>query len=147
MSGPPSPSPTTGQTSGPAEDQASADSPSSAGTAIRVLVAGRTFTAELYDNPTARDLVARLPVTLTMDDLGGVEKTGRLPFPLTTDGVPPGADPEVDEIGYYAPGRDLVLYYGDAGSFTGVIRIGRFEDSIGDIGDLPDGVTVTVERA
>ena len=69
-----------------------------------------------------------------------------LPFVLTTDGVPPGADPEVDELGYYAPGRDLVLYYGDVGYFNGIIRIGRFEDSIGGIGDLPDGLAVTLER-
>jgi hypothetical protein len=36
----------------------------------------------------------------------------------------------VDELGYYAPGQDLVLYYGDVGYFNGIIRIGRFEDSI-----------------
>lgn len=116
-------------------------------TAVRVLVGGRAFAAELYDNPTARNLAGRLPVTLAVDDLNGVEKTGRLPFALTTDGVPAGADPEVQEIGYYAPEQDLVLYYGDVGYFNGIIRIGRFSSSIGSIGDLPDGLTVTVERA
>jgi hypothetical protein len=43
--------------------------------------------------------------------------------------------------------RVLVLYYGDVGYFTGIIRIGRFEDSIAGIGDQPDGLTVTLERA
>ena len=113
---------------------------------MRVLVGDQAFTAELYDNPTARDLADHLPVTLTMDDLHGTEKTGRLPFALTTDGVPRGSDPGVDEIGYYAPGQDLVLYYGDVGYFNGIIRIGRFEDSIATIRDRPDGLTVTVER-
>ncbi len=113
---------------------------------VRVLVGDRAFTAELYDNPTARDLADRLPVTLTVDDLHGTEKTGRLPFALTTDGVPRGSDPEVGELGYYAPGQDLVLYHGDVGSFDGIIRIGRFEDSIASIGDRPDGLRVTVER-
>ena len=76
-----------------------------------------------------------------MDDLHGLEKTGRLPRALTTDGVPPGSDPEPNEIGYYAPGHDLVLYYGDVGYYNGIIRIGRFDDSIDAIADQPDGVT------
>jgi hypothetical protein len=124
-----------------------ADPPTAGVTAVRVLVGGQAFTAELYDNPTAHDLAARLPVTLTVDDLNGVEKTGRLPFALTTNGVPRGADPEVDEIGYYAPGQDLVLYYGDVGYFNGIIRIGRFQDSIESIGDRPDGLAVTLQGA
>lgn len=53
----------------------------------------------------------------------------------------------MDGLGYYSPGRNLVQYYGDVGYFTGIIRSGRFEDSIHGIGDLPDGLTVTVERA
>ena len=70
---------------------AATETPATGVTAVRVLVGGQAFTAELYDNPTARDLAQRLPVTLTVNDLNGVEKTGRLPFPLTTDGVPDGS--------------------------------------------------------
>lgn len=114
---------------------------------VRVLVGDQAFAAELYDNPTAHDLADHLPLTLTVDDLHGTEKTGRLPFALTTDGVPRGSDPEVDELGYYAPGQDLVLYYGDVGYFNGIVRIGRFEDTIESIGELGDGLTVTLERA
>ncbi len=107
----------------------------------------RVFSAELYDNPTARDLADQLPLTITVDDLHGLEKTGRLPRALTTDGVPAGSDPDVDEIGYYAPGRNLVLYYGDVGYYTGIVRIGRFDSPVDSIAGLPDGVSVTVERA
>ena len=120
---------------------------SAAAVRVRVLVGGQVFAAELYDNPTARDLADRLPVELTVNDLHGTEKTGRLPFALTTDGVPRGSDPEVDEIGYYAPGQDLVLYHGDVGYFDGIVRIGRFEGSIASIGELPDGLAVTLDRA
>ena len=122
--------------------------PSASGvTPIRVTVGDQTFTAELYDNPTAHDLADQLPLTLTMNDLNRLEKTGPLPRALTTDGVPRGSDPDINEIGYYAPGRDLVLYYGDVGYYTGIIRIGRFDEAIGTIADAPDGVRVTVERA
>ena len=120
---------------------------SSGVTPIRITVGDQTFTAELYDNPPARDLADQLPLTITMDDLNRLEKTGPLPRALTTDGVPAGSDPEINEIGYYAPGRDLVLYYGDVGYYNGIIRIGRFDDAIDAIADQPDGVSVTVERA
>ena len=116
-------------------------------TPVRITVGGRTFDAELYDNPTAHDLADQLPVTVTMDDLHGSEKTGALPRALTTDGVPRGSDPDVNEIGYYAPGRDLVLYYGDVGYFNGIVRIGRFNVDIDNLADQPDGLNVIVERA
>ena len=82
-----------------------------------------------------------------MDDHNRLEKTGPLPRALTTDGAPAAAAPDANQIGYYAPRRDLVLYYGDTGYFDGIIRIGRFDDAIGSIADQPDGLTVTVERA
>ena len=143
--------PSTAGSSDPGTGEADSSTPTvrpSAGTTpIRVAVGGQTFTAELYDNPTAHDLVEQLPLTLAMDDHNGLEKTGRLPRPMTTDGVPRGSDPGPNEIGYYAPGQDLVLYYGDVGYYTGIVRIGRFGTSIDAIADQPDGVTVTVERA
>ena len=120
--------------------------PSSGITPVKVTVGDQSFTAELYDNPTAHDLADQLPLTLTMNDLNGLEKTGPLPRALTTDGVPRGSDPEPNEIGYYSPGHDLVLYYGDVGYYDGIIRIGRFHNAIDRIADQPDGTTVTVER-
>jgi hypothetical protein len=143
----PTPSKASPEVSVGAPDTADPATPRVSGTTrVRVRVGDRVFRAELYDNPTARDLADQLPLTITMDDLNRLEKTGPLPRALTTDGVPAGSDPEVDEIGYYAPGRDLVLYYGDVGYYHGIIRIGRFQDSIDLIADEPDGVSVTVER-
>jgi hypothetical protein len=52
---------------------------------------------------------------LPFRDLNRVEKIAKLARPLTTDGVPEGGDPEIADIGYYAPSQDLVLYYGDVG--------------------------------
>ena len=148
--GTPSPRPTSPSPSSTAlPDQATSPAtPAASGvTPIRVTVGDQVFPAELYDNPTARNLADQLPLTVTVDDLHGLEKTGRLPRALTTDGVPAGSDPEINEIGYYAPGRNLVLYYGDVGYYTGIIRIGRFEDTIATIAEEADGVTVAVERA
>ena len=82
-----------------------------------------------------------------MSDHGGVEKTGRLPAPLALDGQPDGADPDVGDLGYYAPGQDLVLYYGDQSYFDGIVVLGRLDGDAADrIAALDGTVTVTVER-
>ena len=94
-------------------------------TTIRITVGGETVTGELNDNPTAQDLARQLPLTITLDDFNGVEKVGELPRPLTMDGVPAGADPDINDIGYYRPSNGLVFYYGDVGYFNGIVRIGR----------------------
>jgi hypothetical protein len=84
---------------------------------------------------------------LTFRDLNQVEKVARLPLPLTTEGVPDGDDPEIADIGYYAPSEDLVLYYGDVGYWNGIVRIGQFDsEQIDFVGRQADGFTVTIER-
>ncbi len=80
---------------------------------IQLIIGELRLDATLSESAAARDLVAQLPVTIDMTDHGGVEKTGPLPSSLSLDGQPDGADPGVGDLGYYAPGNDLVLYYGD----------------------------------
>jgi hypothetical protein len=94
-------------------------------TTLRITVAGQTVTAELNDTPTAKDLARQLPLTITLGDFNNVEKVGELPRPLTMDGVPAGADPDINDIGYYAPSNGLVFYYGNVGYFNGIVRLGR----------------------
>ena len=112
---------------------------------IQIIIADQTFGASLDDSAAARDLAAQLPLTIDMVDHGGVEKTGPLPSPLSTDGEPEGADPDVGAVGYYAPGNDLVLYYGDQSYFPGILVLGRLDgDAASRIADLDGTVTATV---
>lgn len=115
--------------------------------AITLTIGGRAYQATLADNPTARDLAAQLPLTLTFADYNRVEKIATLPRPLSTRGVPGGADPEVNDIGYYAPTGDLVLYYGDVGYWNGIVRLGVLPDGMPEIARQPDGFTATFSRA
>lgn len=113
---------------------------------IQITIGDQQLGATLEDSAAARDLAAQLPVTVDMVDHGGVEKTGPLPSPLSTDGQPEGADPEVGDVGYYAPGNDLVLYYGDQSYFAGIVVLGRLDgDAASRIADLDGPVTATVE--
>ena len=72
-------------------------------TTIRITVDDQVITAQLADNPTAQDLAAQLPLTLNIRDFNRLEKVAKLPRPLTMEGVPAGDDPEINDLGYYAP--------------------------------------------
>jgi hypothetical protein len=113
---------------------------------LQITIGGQRFGATLRESAAARDLIAQLPVTVDMVDHGGVEKTGPLPSPLSLDGQPDGADPDVGDLGYYAPGKDLVLYYGDQSYFPGIVVLGRLDgDAAQRISELDGPVTARVE--
>ena len=153
----PSPTPTAGGSSAPtaatAPPAAAAPTAPSAGarstregSTLRITIGGETLRATLADSAAARDLVAQLPVTIDMVEHGGVEKTGRLPEPLSLDGQPAEADPDVGDLGYYAPGQDLVLYHGNQSSYPGIVVLGRLEDdAAARVAGLERAVTATVE--
>ena len=50
------------------------------------------------------------------------------------------------DLGYYAPGNDLVLYYGDQSYFPGIVILGRLDgDAAQRISELDGPVTARVE--
>ena len=115
-------------------------------TTLGATTTARTRTTTTAPGAATRDLAAQLPLTLDMRDHGGVEKTGPLPAPLSLDGQPEGADPDVGDVGYYAPGHDLVLYHGDQSWFPGIVVLGRMEGGAAErLAALPASVTATVE--
>jgi hypothetical protein len=132
------PSPTSGQPSDQASDQ---EDPVN----IQITIEQK-FDATLTDTAAARDLVAQLPVTLDIVDHGGLEKTGPLPGPLSLEGQPQGADPDPGDLGYYAPGNDLVLYYGDQSYSPGIVILGRLDsDAAEQIAGMDGPVTATAQ--
>ena len=77
-----------------------------------------------------------------------MEKTGRLPRSLSVEGQPAGADPDPADVGYYAPGNDLVFYYGDAPYYPGIVILGRMERQAAErIGDMPGTIIATVSSS
>jgi hypothetical protein len=113
---------------------------------IRLTIGDRRFQATLADSAASRDLVAQLPLTLKMVDHGSVEKTGALPAPLSLDSQPDGADPDVGDVGYYAPGNDFVLYYGDQSYYDGIVILGRLDDDAAQsIASMNGSITATIE--
>ncbi len=112
---------------------------------LRLIIGDQHFQAAHTPSAAARDLIAQLPLTIAMTDHGGVEKTGPLPSPLSLDDQPPGADPAVGDLGYYAPGNDLVLYYGAQSYHDGIVILGRLQsDAAERIAALDGSIEVRV---
>ena len=59
-------------------------------TKMKIKIGSRTFTATLFDNPTATKLKAMLPLTLDMSELNGNEKYFHFSINLPTDASNPG---------------------------------------------------------
>ena len=116
-------------------------------TLIRVIIGDTVLTGRLWDNATARDLIAQLPLTLTFRDFNGVEKIAQLPRKLSMDGVPAGDDPFPRDIGYYNPSGDLVFYYDDVSYFNGIVRLGQFDGSMDAIVSQTGNFTARIELA
>jgi hypothetical protein len=121
--------------------------PATSETPIRVIVGDTVLTGRLWDNATARDLIAQLPLTLRFRDFNSVEKIAQLPRKLSMDGVPSGDDPFPRDIGYYNPSGDLVFYYDDVGYFNGIVRLGQFDGSMDAIVSQTSNFTARIELA
>jgi hypothetical protein len=144
---PPPPATTPTASSEPPRSQPNTEEPGTM-TTIRITVAHQSITAQLADNPTGQDLASQLPLTLSIRDFNRVEKIADLPRPLTMDGVPAGDDPDINDIGYYAPSNNLVFYYDEVGYFNGIVRIGQISgQDIELIERQPDGTQITIEQA
>lgn len=113
---------------------------------VAIHVGGKVFTVDLYDNPTARDMINRLPFTLTVNKYPGYdEKMIRLPKGLSMEGAPHGDEPEIPEVGYYEPGQWIAIYYGPIGYWLGKVPLGRIHASISELRDIPDDAPITIE--
>jgi len=111
---------------------------------IRLTVDNRSMTATLRDNPTTRDFVNLLPITLTLEDYASTEKIAYLPRKLSEESAPAGIDPSVGDITYYAPWGNLALFYRDFGYAKGLIKLGSIDDGV-EAFDVPGSVKVTIE--
>ncbi|CAM3064166.1 cyclophilin-like fold protein [Paenibacillus sediminis] len=72
------------------------------------------------DNPSSRDFIKRLPITLTFEDYAGTEKISRLEERLSNEAAPSGTDPSVGDFNYYSPWGHLAICYRDFGYEIGL---------------------------
>ena len=97
---------------------------------VRMTFNGQTMVATLDENPSARYFAAMLPLDLTIDNYADNEKIVYLPRKLTEAASGPFRNERPGDLCYFAPWGNLALFYGSYSYSTGLIRLGRFDDSI-----------------
>lgn len=86
-----------------------------AGTIVRFSAGGASVDVTIgEDNPTVRDFLSRLPLTMTIEEFAGREKIGYFDSRLETAGSP-GSDPEDGDLIYFTPWGNIGFYYNAAG--------------------------------
>src|SRR3954453_9853823 len=69
---------------------------------IQFMLNGTVVKATLENTPATRDLVAMLPLTVTLRDYASTEKIAYLKQPLSREGAPEGVEPRAGDVTYYA---------------------------------------------
>jgi hypothetical protein len=113
---------------------------------IRILIDDVVLTATIYDNPTARDFIALLPLTLKLEDYAGTEKISQIPRKLSVKDAPSGADPSAGDITYYAPWGNLAIFYKDFQYSSGLIVLGKIDSGINIFEKWKDSKIAKIDR-
>lgn len=126
-----------------AEPEAPLSSPNTMN--ITIKVGEKEVAAVLQDNASARDFVARLPLTLVLEDYGDTEKISPLPGKLSTAGVPAVGEPFRGAIAYYAPWGNLCIFRKNFRPSGGLVILGRVDPKDLNVLDVPGKLRVTID--
>lgn len=96
---------------------------------IEIIINDKVFTAEIYDNETARSFISMLPITLDMQDLNNNEKYCYLSDNLATNTFYPEQIHAGDIMLYNS--NCLVLFYKSFSTSYGYTAIGKIDDITG----------------
>lgn len=80
---------------------------------------------QLNDSAAAQALVAQLPLEVTVEDYAGLEKIFYPPQKLNTSNTPLARHNKLGTLAYYAPWADVVMFYGNSGSASGLYELGQ----------------------
>jgi hypothetical protein len=97
------------------------------------------------DNPTVRDFLSLLPLTMKLEEFAGREKIGYISRKLMVKGSK-GSDPEDGDLIYFVPWGNLGFYYNASGIGYSdqTIHIGKYRATPAELARF-DGQTVIVE--
>ena len=117
-------------------------------TRVRFTVGDAEIIVRIADNPTSRDFVSMLPLTLEFEDFNDMEKISYLPREPTTEGST-GSAPANGDLIYFVPWGNLGFFYDaerrDASYDDRVIPIGTIETGDELLDELETG-PVRIER-
>jgi hypothetical protein len=114
-------------------------------TTIKLSFDGGEALVELNDNPSTRDLVSMLPLTLMFSDYNSIEKIAYPPRKLSVASASFGLSPSAGDFALYAPWGNLVAYYRDFRHSDDLIHLGRFTSGLEQLASMDGEFSVRVE--
>lgn len=78
---------------------------------------------ELNDSTASKELLEQLPLEIEVENFGNNEKIFYPPYRLNTSNTP-SANAKNGTLAYYAPWGDVVMFYKDFGSASGLYDLG-----------------------
>ena len=124
----------------------SVNAPAVVGTVVRFTSASTSVDVTIgEDNPTVRDFLSMVPMSLSVEEFSGREKIAYPPRKLVSEGSP-GSDPEDGDLIYYVPWGNLGFDYNASGiGFSDdTIHLGTYQASPEQLQRL-EGEAVTIE--
>lgn len=111
---------------------------------LKITIGEKILTATLVDNPTTRDFISQLPLTLILSDYVQAEKVSDLPKRLSTKNAPLGFEPTIGDLTYYSPWNGLAIFYKNRDYARGLIPIARIDAGV-EVFSMSDSVKVTID--
>ncbi|MTH55392.1 hypothetical protein GKZ89_18530 [Bacillus mangrovi] len=113
---------------------------------IAVTLEGGEIIINVYNNPTAKEFLEQLPLTMTFEEFGGFEKLSYPPEKLTVEGAPSGYTPQRGDFAYYAPWGDVAMFYNKHSYSAGLVKIGEIESGVELLETMEKDFTVSIKR-
>ena len=113
---------------------------------IKLIFGDQELIVNMYDNPTSREFLDQLPLTITFNDFANSEKISVLNKKLTTKNAPIGCDPSMGDFAYFSPWGNIALFYGDHDFSNGLIKLGKFESGVEKLKNINGDFEVTIEK-
>ncbi len=110
---------------------------------ITLTLEDTVMTATLIDSETTRDFISLLPLTVTLGDYAGIEKTGYLPRALSMQAAPDASNFIAGDIAYYGPWGHLAIHHHEFSYANELVILGKIDGSKEAL-IVPESVTVTI---
>lgn len=111
---------------------------------ITVSANGKEVQYELNDSQASKDLLAQLPMTIKVENYGGIEKIFYPPAKLNTSDTPLAKDIKAGTLAYYAPWADVVMFYDSFHPADGLYELGRVVSGRAHIESLSGEIRIEV---
>lgn len=101
---------------------------------------------KLGQGSAAKDLYNCLPLKLKLEDFNNTEKIAYLNSALKLDGEPKGYTPHTGDLAYYAPWKNLSVFYKEFRYSDNLIYLGKIETTSVNLEEF-EGSDIVIERA